>query len=54
MLHLEMVASDNGSVQVKKDPIPPLSQFFYSFPLKTLAVYSFPGWNFSITRKYPQ
>lgn len=49
-----MVANGNGSVQDKKDPIPFLSQFFYSLPPKTLAVYSFAGWNFSITRKYSQ
>lgn len=48
-----MVASANGSVHVKKDPIPFLSQFFYSLLTKTLAVHSFPGWNFSIMRKYP-
>lgn len=54
MLHLEVVASDNGTVQVKKDLIPLLSQFFYSFSPKTLAVYSFPRWNFSITRKCAQ
>jgi len=51
MLRPETVAHDNGRVRVKKDPIPFLSQFFYSLPLKTLAAYSFPSWNFSITRK---
>lgn len=48
-----MVASDNESVHIEKDPIPFLSQFFYSLLTKTLAVHSFPGWNFSIMRKYP-
>lgn len=54
MLQLEMVASDNGTVQVKEDLIPLLSQFCYSLSHKTLAVHSFPTWNFSIMRKCTQ
>lgn len=47
-----MVASDNGSVQVKNDGIPFLSQFFYSFPPKTCSL-QFPLLEFLHHQKIP-